>query len=73
MTPTRKSPVEPAIVFDGEPLQELKRRLNAVDRPLLKISGHGAKTQLDVIDLNRSPEAATLAALTGAKACPPGL
>ena len=69
MAPTRKD--IQYVWFDGETIQELKRRLNAIDRPLLKISGHGEHTQLDVIDLNRSPEVAAPTPLNEAHPCPP--
>lgn len=57
--------------FDGATVEELKRRLNAVERPILKVAGSGAKTTLEVWDLNASPEAAKLAPLNEAHPCPP--
>ena len=69
MPTAKKSPEY--VWFDGETIQELKRRLNAIDRPLLKVSGQGAETLLEVIDLNKSPEVAALAPLNEAHPCPP--
>lgn len=57
--------------FDGETIQELKRRLNAVDRPVLRVQGQRAKMTLEVVDLNASPESTPPTVLNEAHTCPP--
>lgn len=58
--------------FDGETIQELKRRLNAVEQPILKVTGQGAAMTLEVLDPTASPDVvAQLPALNEAHPCPP--